>query len=308
MHILILGAGALGTLFGIRLAENNFRVSLISRNREHITKIRENGASLQELDGTEKTVSVPAYVDTDELPTSPDLVLVMVKSYDTEGAVYSIRDKCHANTLFLTLQNGIGNQEDIEKHIDKQNILLGTTAQGATFLEPGRIRHGGDGAIVMGELNAENTQRLHDIANIFGKAGFECSTSSSILDVIWHKLFINVGINALTGLLETQNGWLAKDEEAQKICVEAVLEAVQVAKAQGIAVPENPTREVFNVAGATSTNNSSMLQDIFKGKPTEIDAMNGAIVDIGNELGIRTTVNWTLTKLVKSKQNLQVSP
>ncbi|MFW6414964.1 MAG: ketopantoate reductase family protein, partial [Thermodesulfobacteriota bacterium] len=284
MNILILGAGALGTLFGARLAENHLPVSLLSRNREHAQKIRETGVILQELDGTRKTVHVPVCCSPEELTASPDLVLVMVKSYDTQSAVNTIREECHENTIFLTLQNGIGNRENIEKHIDAGKILLGTTAQGATFVGPGEIRHGGNGITVVGEPDGKDTPRLNDIADIFLRAGLECRTSSCILDLIWHKLLINVGINALTALLQTQNGWLARDEEAQKLCVEAVLEAVQVAKARGISVPENPVQEVFNVAGATSTNTSSMLQDILKGKPTEIDAMNGAIVEIGSDL------------------------
>ena len=305
MHILILGAGALGTLFGARLYQNNFRVSLLSKNREHIQKIQNQGLILEEMDGREKLFSLPAYAHPNELPSSPDLVLVLVKSYHTSQAVYGIKDYSHAGTIFLSLQNGIGNLENIEKHTPPENILLGTTAQGATFLEPGKIRHGGAGPTIIGSPRENSLQNSEDIVDIFSQSGLDSKSTSNILDVVWQKLLVNVGINAITALLEINNGWITEDEEAKELCTQAVEEAAQVATAQGISIPESPAREVLNIASATYQNISSMLQDIQKGKPTEIDAMNGAIAETGEKLNIKTPVNNTLSQLVKSKQNLR---
>jgi len=306
MHILIMGAGALGTLFGARLAQSDFQVSLISRNREHIHKIQNQGIILEELDGSESNISLPAFTEPGELSSPPDLVLVMVKSYHTADAVCAIRDKCHTQTVFLTLQNGIGNLEAMEGYVPRENILLGTTAQGATFPEAGRIRHGGSGPTIIGELSGEPTSRLGVIVDTLRESGFETRTTDNVWDIIWHKLLVNVGINAVTALLEIQNRWIAEDQEARQLCTEAVLEAADIASTQGVSVPESPADEVLNVARATSRNSSSMLQDIQKGKPTEIDAMNGAIAALGDKVNIQVPVNKTLTRLVKSKQNLRV--
>ena len=146
MHVLILGAGALGSLFGARLLATEVRLTLLSTDREHMQAIREHGLLVEELDGGQRRFAFPAAVDAPGLISGPvDVVLVTVKAHDTQLAVSSVQACCHASTVFLTLQNGIGNDERIAQTVGLHAVLLGTTAQGATYLEPGRIRHGGNG-------------------------------------------------------------------------------------------------------------------------------------------------------------------
>ncbi|MFZ2448233.1 MAG: 2-dehydropantoate 2-reductase [Syntrophobacteraceae bacterium] len=300
MNILILGAGAIGSLLGARLSRTEASVRLFSTNREHMEAIREKGLSIEELDGTVENFRLDTFCDLDHLPRNPDVVLVVVKTYDTEVAVSSILGLRFPSTIFLTLQNGIGNFEKIARIVGKDAVLAGSTAQGATLLEPGAIRHGGNGPTYLGEPGGLPTERVHRIVEVFRQAGFKADPSDSVERLIWEKLIVNVGINAITGLTGIRNGFIAEMREASELCASAVEEAVLVARAKGFPIGLEMVERVIGVARATARNRSSMGQDVDKRKRTEIDAINGAIVRFGQEAGIPTPVNQTLTRLVKT--------
>jgi 2-dehydropantoate 2-reductase len=239
-------------------------------------------------------------VDTPGLIGDPvDVVLVTVKAHDTQPAVSSVLARCHASTLFLTLQNGIGNGERIAQTVGAHAVLLGTTAQGATYLDPGRIRHGGNGPTFMGEVAGPPTDRVQSLVELFSTAGLVVQASDEMEVLIWKKLLVNVGINAITALTGIRNGVIADLEAARSLCRAAVDEAATVARAKDIPVPGEIVEQVLAVARATAQNRSSMGQDVDFGKRTEIDAINGAIVRFGEELGIGTPVNRTLTQLIQ---------
>ena len=145
MNILIVGAGAMGSLLGARLSKSSASISLFSTNRNHMEAIRRDGLTIEELDGTARNYRLAAYYDLDELPRNPDLALVMVKTYSTQNAMSLVHGICSPSTVFLTLQNGIGNWERIAEISGREAVLAGSTAQGATLLGPGMIRHGGNG-------------------------------------------------------------------------------------------------------------------------------------------------------------------
>lgn len=299
MHILILGAGALGSLLGARLSRTEARVSLLTTNRQHVQAIRQSGLVIEELDGREECYSLSAYDHPRSVEGTPDLVIVVVKTYAIEGAVSSVVECCSSSTLFMTLQNGIGNWERIARLVGREAVLVGTTAQGATLLEPGRIRHGGNGPTFMGEPHGPPSPRVQVVVDVFQEAGFKAEARVRMEQLIWEKLHANVGINAITALTGIRNGFIAATAVAGDLCRAAVEEAMLVARAKGFEIGEDMVERVLAIAQATAVNRSSMGQDVDRRKRTEIDAINGAIVAFGEQAKIPTPVNRTLTQLVK---------
>ncbi|HAA03860.1 MAG TPA: 2-dehydropantoate 2-reductase [Syntrophobacteraceae bacterium] len=306
MHVLILGAGALGSLLGARLSRADFKLTLLTTNREHIRAIVEGGLRIEELDGgLERFRFASAVSDPADIGEAVDVVLVTVKTYDTQAAVSSVRNHCHASTIFLTLQNGIGNGDRIAELVVPASVLMGTTAQGATYLEPGRIRHGGNGPTFIGESSGPPSERVHSLVDLFVRARLVAEASSNMEMLIWKKLLVNVGINAITALTGIRNGGIADLEAARDLSRGAVEEAMVVAQAKGVPVAIDMVEQVLTVARATAKNRSSMGQDVDFGQRTEIDAINGAIVSFGQELGIATPVNRTLTQLIRIVEERQ---
>jgi len=300
MHILILGAGALGSLLGARLSQaDRVRISLLTTDRQHVLAIRQDGLTVEELDGSTRCYRLPAFDAPHALEEAPDLVLVSVKTHSIEGAVSSVVDRCHAATLFLTLQNGIGNWERIGRLVGEGSVLVGTTAQGATLLAPGRIRHGGNGPTYLGEPDGPPSPRVLAVVEKFRQAGLAAESREGMAQLIWEKLHVNVGINAITALTGIRNGFIAAMPVARELCRAAVEEAMRVARAKGFVMPEDMVERVLAIAQATAVNRSSMGQDVDHRKRTEIDAINGAIVALGEQLHLPTPVNQTLVRLVK---------
>jgi|WetSurMetagenome_2_1015567.scaffolds.fasta_scaffold14849_1 2-dehydropantoate 2-reductase len=300
MHILILGAGALGSLLGARLSQTEAKVSLLSTNRAHIAAIHREGLAVEELDGTTPHYPVAAYDRPGSIEAAPDLVLVVVKTYSIEDALSGILKQCGSETLFLTLQNGIGNWERIASLVGKESVLVGTTAQGSTLVKPGRVRHGGNGPTFIGEPQGTPSPRVRSVVELFLRAGFNTEASDRMEQLIWEKLHANVGINAVTALTGIRNGFIAETAVARELCRAAVEEAMLVARASGFEIGGDMFEHVLAIARATARNRSSMGQDVDRRKRTEIDAINGAIVAFGEKAHIPTPVNRTLTQLVKT--------
>jgi len=298
MKTAIVGAGAMGSLLGGLLTLSGEEVWLVDIWKEHIDALRSNGLSIEDQ-GEIRTVRVNA---TEEVTSvgKADLVLFFVKTYHTEKAVSDALVLQKENTIFLTLQNGLGNEEVICQQIDRKKVLLGVTNHGATFLGPGRIRHAGRGKTSVGELDGEMTDRVAQIAQVFRKAGIETEASVNIHDLIWAKLFVNIGMNALTALTGFKNGQLLHYPETLRLMEALVSEAVEVAKRKGIRIEGNPLEKVKAVAEATRENRSSMGQDFDYKRKTEIDAINGAVVREAECLGIPAPFNRAITDLVKA--------
>ncbi len=297
MRITIVGAGAMGSLFGGMLS-GVAEVSLLDPWTEHVTAIRQNGLRIEEPSG-ETVATVEATSDPSEIgPT--DLAIIFVKSHRTEWACETAARFLKPAGLALTLQNGIGNRDVIARVLGERRAWQGTTSHGATMLGPGRVRHAG-----RGPTHVENKPGLEDqvreIATLFGHAGIETDVSADVESLLWGKLVINVGINALTALLRVRNGVLGEAGGPRELMEKAVEEAVLVARARGVKLPyDDPQNRVREVAIATGANLSSMLQDVLRGSPTEIDVINGVIVRQARGLGIETPVNELLTSLVKA--------
>ena len=300
MKIAIIGAGAMGCLYGAKLSsapENE--VHLIDVWREHIDAVNSTGLSMEEESGFEVYGNLNAHTDASEVGFA-DLAVVFVKSTLTEQAVSSNVEVFGPDTAALTLQNGLGNIDLISKVIGSGKVLAGTTAHGATMLGPGKMRHAGQGMTFIGELDGSKTQRTETIADVFNKAGLETTVSDNILGMVWDKLLVNVGINALTGITKLHNGQLLEYPEIVELLELAVLEGAEIAKAKGVRLGfADPVSHTKDVCAATAKNKASMLQDILNRRKTEIDMINGAIVREGKALGIETPVNNALTNLIR---------
>lgn len=307
MKIAIVGAGAMGCLYGSRLSVTGHEIWLLDIMEEHMETIRRNGLTVLEKnkDGFEETYifrHLKATTKPDEIG-QVDLALIFVKSTITHLAVINNRAIFGPDTLILTLQNGLGNVEDILSASQSTNIIAGTTAHGASMLGPGKIRHSGIGKTIIGELSGESTDRILSIAQLFNAAGLETEVSENVLGLIWDKLLVNVGINALTAITGLQNGKLVLNREIEELLELLVAEAQMVAQVKGICLNfPDPITHTKQVCRATGENISSMLQDILNHRKTEIDQINGAIIKEGKLLGIDTPVNVVLRNLVKAKE------
>jgi 2-dehydropantoate 2-reductase len=228
-----------------------------------------------------------------------DLVLLFVKAYHTEKAVSDALALQKEDTVFLTLQNGLGNEEAICKQVDPRKVILGVTNHGATFLGPGRIRHAGWGKTTIGELDGKVTDRITRLAQVFTKAGIETEVSSNIHHLIWNKLFVNIGINAVAALTGLKNGRLLDYPETLRLMEALVSETVAVARKKGILIEGDPIEKVKAVAEATRENRCSMGQDFDNRRKTEIDVINGAVVREAERLGIPVPYNQMITDLIK---------
>ncbi|MCM8799597.1 MAG: 2-dehydropantoate 2-reductase [Candidatus Omnitrophica bacterium] len=299
MKILIVGPGAMGCLLASFLAKVEEELWILDKYKERADRINQQGIIMEGISGSWQ-VKVKATADPNQIP-QPDLIIITVKSYDTKLACTSIKGLVGENTSVLTLQNGLGNVETIAEIIGYDKVLAGVTNQGATLLDIGYIRHAGKGETVIGRIDGKIPVEVLKVREIFNKAGLPTKISRDIKGLLWSKLIINVGINALTAITGLNNGRLIEFEGTRRILREAVTEAIRIAKRKRIKlIYDDPLAKVEAVCEATSTNISSMLQDVLRKKRTEIDSINGVIVRLGQELGIHVPVNSLLLDLVKT--------
>lgn len=286
----------MGCLFAARLRLAGFPVALVEKVVERKEAITRQGIRSEGVTG-EHTVPVPVSSGKTSLP--PDVMLIFVKSSETREAAEAVKTWLKPDTSVLTLQNGLGNVEILAEIFGQRRVLGGATAEAATLLSHGRIRHAGQGKTLIAPLERLDT-KAQEIASAFIRAGFETEVSQDLNSLLWGKLIVNVGINALAAITRLKNGQLPQFPEALVIIEEAVKEAATVAKARRVTLPyADPLSRVLEVCSATSDNVSSMLQDVLNKRPTEIDSINGAVVREGKALGIPTPINRTLTSLVR---------
>lgn len=299
MKIAIIGAGALGSLFGGLLARSGEEVWLFDPiAKEHIAAINANGLLIEE-DGNTVRVEVPATMAIADVGKA-ELIALFVKAPYTEEAIRGALPAVGAQSLVLSLQNGLGIVDVLKRYVEPDRLLRGVTSQGSTFIEPGWIRHAGRGPTWLGPVGRVDRSRLEEIVQAFNRAGIETHLEEDVSRLVWSKLLINVGINALTAVFDVPNGELVADLELREIMRAVVREAVEVARALGLDFSaEEAVAQVEETCRLTAKNISSMLQDVRRGSPAEIDYINGAIVRRGKEVGIPTPLNLLLTRLVK---------
>lgn len=304
MKITILGAGAMGSLYGGLLAEaGENQVTLVDIWKDHIEAINANGLSITGMDGVERLVAGLTGVTSAAEAGATDLVIVFVKATMTEEAMRAATNLVGPDTMVLTLQNGLGNVEKLSKVIPTQNVIAGTTAFGASISGPGCIKQGGVGDTVIGELDGAASERIQRVKEVFDRAHLSAKIQDNVLGLIWDKLSANIGINAIAAICGIKNGRILEIPQAAALQEAAVNECLAVAAAKGIKMPNPDTLgHVRDVSQKTAQNVCSMLQDIRAKRQTEIAVINGAVAEAGRELGVATPVNWILTCLVETIQ------
>lgn len=297
MEMLIVGPGAMGCLFAARLFNAGYKVTLLDHNEKRADEINRQGIIVQGVSGS---YNAKVQVITKTSGIKADIVFICVKSGNTADAAESIKPAVKEDTLITTLQNGIGNVEILKRIFGDDKIIGGITSEGATSLAYGKIRHAGSGSTVLGP-RAKHGDNLDKLVEALNMSGFSARCADNVDDLIWGKLIINTGINALTAITGLMNGQLPRFEGTLDIMKDAVEEAVAVSKAKGINLPYvDPLTKVLEVCSQTSCNIASMLQDVLNKKTTEIDYINGAICREGEITGVPTPVNLTLTRLIKT--------
>ena len=246
MKIAVVGAGAMGSLFGAMLAEAGNEVWLYDVWREHVRTINQNGLQI-EREGKTRRVKIKASDDPHQVGRA-ELVIVFVKSSQTNLAAETAKVIAGSDGTVLTLQNGMGNADVIAGFIEPQRILAGTTSHGATLLGPASIRHAGCGPTTIGAWSQTEggLQRAGQFAEFFNRSGIKTESVADVRSVIWNKLLINIGINAITALTHIKNGQILDLEITRELSREAVAEAMNLAQAMNIEIQDDVLDIVFS--------------------------------------------------------------
>ncbi len=297
MKIAVIGSGAMGSIFGSMLSSVS-DIYLVTTNKDHVKAINAKGLKVEKNDGTFKRYKLFATFDPGTINVKVDLAIIFTKSYNTREAAMSAVPILKQDGLALTLQNGLGNYDVIADVLGENRAVAGVTSHGGTLVSPGHVRHAGTGHTEFSGPEAD-PEKIVRIAKIFNAAGIDTSISHDLDSLIWGKLIINVGINALTAILKVQNGILGTTPECEKIMKKAVAEAVEIANALKINIPfDDPFEQVKKVCKNTAQNRASMLQDILSGSRTEIGVINRAVVAKGIETGIPAPYNLFLSEMI----------
>ncbi|MGD0879563.1 MAG: 2-dehydropantoate 2-reductase [Anaerolineales bacterium] len=290
-NILIIGSGALATLFAARLSAVGLDVIMLGSWQEGLAALRKNGARLNGADG-----QIVKATDNPDDCQGVNYALVLIKSWQTERGASQLAT-CLANDgLALTLQNGLGNDLILSNLLGVRRVSRGVTTLGATMLDPGSVRSVGEGVITL-----ERHPQLDGLVEMLRHAGFGVRIIENVEPFVWGKLVINAAINPLTAILRVKNGDLLTNPPAHVLMGQLASEVAKVAEALAVKLPfMDPNHAVDEVAQHTADNISSMLQDVLRGAPTEVEAINGAVVRVGEQKGISTPVNRTICSLVNA--------
>lgn len=293
--ILIVGTGALGTLFAARLAGAGHHVTMLGTWQDGIAAVQQNGVRIVDAAGIEQRFNVRATDNPHDCDGSK-YALVLVKAWQTERAALQLRDCLAHNGLALTLQNGLGNHETLSLHLGLNRVTLGVSTTGATLLRPGVARAGGEGVISL-----QQDQALGPIEAALKSARFNVQVVNDAQSLVWGKLVVNAAINPLTALLNISNGELLNRPSARELMGRLAREVAEVARLEKVQLPfADPVSAVEDVARRTAANHSSMLQDVLRNAPTEIDAICGAVVSKGVSHEFEASVNRTCWSLVRA--------
>ena len=300
MKIAILGAGALGCAIGAALTEGGHETWLISRSPAHVNAMRGEGLRVDDAQGTRR-IPVLAATQAAEVGVA-ELVIVLVKSFQTDAAMRGAAALVGPDTLVLSLQNGLGHEEILADIVGRERVLAGKTYVGGVLRGPGHIQSGVVGkATYIGELDGRVTPRVQAIADAFNAAGLATTVSENIVGTMWDKLLVNVATGALTGITRLTYGQLYDDALLKATSLAAVAEAIAAAQAAGVKLSMTDPEQAWALAaeGLPAAFKTSMLQSLEKGSITEIDFINGSVVRYGQQYGVPTPVNATLVACIK---------
>ncbi len=305
-HVVVLGAGAMGSLFGGLVAEGGLDVTLVDPWQEHIDSIRKNGLKMVGFGG-DRHIHLNATTDPASIE-SADIVFVQCKANFNAAAAQSVRHLFanDGSTVAISFQNGLGNEEELAGYFGEDRVLGGLTAQGANIEAPGVVRNHAELQSYIGEMSGGLSDRTRSIAKVLTGANLPTEPSENIRLDIWRKLMANIAISAVSGITGLNIGEIFNQHFADDVSYAALDEAITVARAVGFELSSDDAREILGkIAGphGTPQNKSSLRVDIENERPSEIDYINGAVVKLAKEYNIAVPVNETLVTLVHGLQN-----
>ncbi|RJS83463.1 ketopantoate reductase family protein [Methanophagales archaeon] len=309
MNFLVMGAGALGTAFGGMLAAAGNDVTLIGRER-HMKPIRDHGLEISGIWGSHMVKNINAKSELN-VTDKTDVVLLTTKSFDTEAAIRALQPHIHAQSVVISLQNGIGNEGTIARYVGEAHTMGGVVITGFEIPEPGEVNVTVTADTTkIGALNNKITPRLREIVAIFNDAGVPSDAVDNIQAHIWAKALYSAALNPLSAIFQVEYGRLA-NPHSFAIIEDMIHEAFEVAAAEGVKLLWTQAEDYIVFLRAkqipqTANHHSSMLKDIEKGKKTEIDFLNGVFVALGKKHGIPTPVNETIVRVIKFLEGIEL--
>lgn len=297
MKIAVLGAGAMGCLYGARLKQAGEDVTLIDVNQSHIDAVNQNGLLIKYDEG-EEYVRIPA-CRAEEYRETAELVIVFTKSTFSESAVASLEHAIGEATYMLSLQNGLGHEKVMGKYAKMNHIIIGTTNFPSDFLDNGIISVHGSGVTRMMTVTQTVDRRVEEIAEALKKAGLNPELTQDVFKAVWEKVAFNAAMNSLTAVTHLPQGYLGQTEEGRELAHQIVDEVLSVAEAKGIRTERAHVHETLtNLFRDHFEHCPSMFQDVLKKRITEIEAINGAVVREAGELGLNVPATKIMYQLV----------
>lgn len=296
MKIAVIGAGAMGSIYGGHLSLHH-EVFLIDSNGDLVSTINKNGLTLLE-NGEENLYHPRALLDSKDAGCV-DLIILFVKAMYSRSALNANRNLIGEDTYILTLQNGSGHEDIIKEFVNEDHIIIGTTQDNGAVKALGVVSHGGEGITNVGMLPGCDSAILERIKDSFDKCGFQTRIHDNIQYLIWHKLFTNVSLSAVTAVLQVKMGFIAANEEAWAIACRLIHEAVAVAEAMNLHFDE---AEVIEEVRRTSLDNpegmTSICADVMNHRKTEVDTISGSVVRAAAKHGIAVPVHETVVNMI----------
>ncbi|OAS13655.1 ketopantoate reductase family protein [Paenibacillus oryzisoli] len=317
MHIMIIGAGSLGLLFAAKLAPICSRLTVVTRSEGQAAELAACGIQIVGMDSQEPTLeksirfrcySEATSEDVDPLAQQVDYILLMVKQPAISHELINyIQSQMTSNTFLICFQNGVGHEVKLSQAIGWSKLLFAVTTEGAKRVGPASVKHTGHGITYLGALQTDRIETSNDqhifIVQMLELAGF-CAELSKNMEVrIWSKLVINAVINPLTAILGIPNGELLHSTWRLSLMKDLYQEAIGLAAAKGVKLPAELWDTIPAVCEATQANHSSMLQDIEASRLTEVDYLNGSLVEMGNEIGLELPIHSLVYRLIKAIEN-----
>lgn len=300
MKIVVIGAGAMGSIYGGHLSVNN-EVYIVDTNQTVVDKINAEGLKIDE-DGT-TNIYHPTAVKSTEGIQNVDLVILFVKAIFSRAALEGNRQLIGENTRLLTLQNGAGHEDLLKEFVPEEHVVIGTTEDNGAVLEPGHVRRGGVGKTNVGLLTEDKDQFLPRLKDAFDSCGFQVKIHEKIQQLIWDKLFTNVSLSAVTGILQVDMGYIAANEYAWKMTVKLIHEAVLTARALGLSCDEDAIIEKVRMTSVNSpTGCTSIRADLRDGRRTEVDTISGAVLRAAAKCNVEVPTHEFVVNMVHAME------
>lgn len=305
MRIAVIGVGAMGSIYGGHLSLHN-EVYLVDTNQAIVDTINENGLTLQE-NGEEHIYYPTAVTDTSALEPV-DLVILFVKALFSKTALRENKRIIGPNTYLMTLQNGSGHEDVLSQFVPEHRIIIGTTEDNGGVLAPGYVRHNGSGNTNIGMLIEDTEGFLHKLKDTLDACGFQGHIHSNIQQLIWNKLFTNVSLSALTGILQVPMGYIAENEHAWFLAKKLIHEAVEVAHGLGLEADEAEVTEKIRLTSVNSPNGiTSICADLRDGRKTEVNTISGSVVRAAKKVGIPAPTHELVVHLIQAMEDRSIT-